>query len=253
MTAIVGILCKDGVVVGTDSSATLSNGTYRTVEQPMEKIEVIDGHLIVAGTGSIGLGQRFCYLLHKAWQEKHFSNPRNDGRSEFDIVKAVSRAFIEDMSHTYLKPGDYGALLAFPFRNKPFLCEFGVKNFQPEFKNEQFWYCSMGSAQVILDPFLGFLRDVFWEEGPPNLYEGVFAAVWALLHAIDVNPGGVNGPPRVAVLERDSRGRLFARKLSDDELGEHRQAIAEAKLHLRSFRDKYRPEAGEDLPQLGEE
>ena len=41
MTSVVGILCKDGVVVGTDSSATFDNGQIRTIEQPFEKIEIM--------------------------------------------------------------------------------------------------------------------------------------------------------------------------------------------------------------------
>ena len=250
MTAIIGILCKNGIVIGSDSSATFTAGTYRTIEQPMEKIEVIDGRLIVASTGSVGLSQRFSHLLRKAWREKLFSSGSEESKSEFEIVKSISRAFIEDMGHTFLKPGDFGVLLAFPFNNRCFLCEFGLRDFQPEFKTEHLWYCSMGSAQTILDPFLGFLRDVFWVEGPPNVYEGIFAATWALQHAIDVNPGGVNGPVRIAVLERDNKGRLFARKVSEDELGEHLQAVDEAKLHLRNVREKYKPEAGADLPQL---
>ena len=59
MTAVVGILCSDGVVVGTDSSMTMASGTFRTIEQPTEKLDVVDNRAIIAGTGSVGHGQRF--------------------------------------------------------------------------------------------------------------------------------------------------------------------------------------------------
>ena len=94
----------------------------------------------------------------------------------------------------------------------------------------------MGSSQPITDPFLALIREVFWEDGPPTIQEAVFAATWALEHAIAVNPGGVNGPPRIAVLENAGKGHYAARVLSDAELDEHRQYIAEAKKTLKDFK-----------------
>ena len=52
MTAIVGVLCRDGVVIGTDSSATFTYGPQRTIEQPTEKLSIVDQSVIVAGTGA---------------------------------------------------------------------------------------------------------------------------------------------------------------------------------------------------------
>lgn len=76
------------------------------------------------------------------------------------------------------------------------------------------------------------------------MQEGVFAATWTLDHAIRVNPGGVNGPARIAVLERAEKGRFKARLLDDAELAQHRQNVDEAKQHLREFRRKHEPSAG---------
>jgi hypothetical protein len=55
MTSVVGALCKDGVVVGSDSAATFVAGGMRTIEQPTEKLVVVRDHIIVAGTGQVGL------------------------------------------------------------------------------------------------------------------------------------------------------------------------------------------------------
>lgn len=57
MTILVGLLCKEGIVIGADSSATFGSAQFRTIEQPTDKIEIIDNQIIVAGTGQIGLGQ----------------------------------------------------------------------------------------------------------------------------------------------------------------------------------------------------
>lgn len=66
MTILVGIKCKDGVLIGSDSSATFAAGQIRTIEQTTKKIEIVDGKIIVAGTGQIGLGQRFCHQVEQA-------------------------------------------------------------------------------------------------------------------------------------------------------------------------------------------
>ena len=142
MTAVVGVLCRDGVVIGTDSSATFGPGPqFRTIEQPTDKLDVIGEHLIIAGTGEIGLSQRFCAIAEMAWKEKLFQKP------PLEVVKLLSRAAIEDMAQTYLQPGKYGALLAFPCGDIPCLCEFALHNFQPELKTDRLWYTSMGSAE----------------------------------------------------------------------------------------------------------
>lgn len=246
MTAIVGIYCRDGVVIGCDSSATFSHGQFRTIEQPTEKLNVIGNQIIVAGTGSVGLGQRFCSILRSAHDEKVLN------ADALHVVKQLSRATIEDFGQTYLKPGQYGALVAFPTGQRHQLCEFQLADFQPELKDDRIWYVSMGSSQPITDPFLGLMREVFWRDGLPKVQDAVFAVTWTLDHAIATNPGGVNGPARVAVLERGRKDRLMARILSDEELDEHRQYIEEAKARLRSIREDGTQRAPGKTPRVPE-
>lgn len=39
MTILVGVLCKDGVIIGADGSATFGAGQMRTIEQPIDKLK----------------------------------------------------------------------------------------------------------------------------------------------------------------------------------------------------------------------
>jgi hypothetical protein len=230
MTAIVGVLCRDGVVIGSDSSVTFGPGPqFRTMEQPIEKLDVIGGGVIIAGTGEVGLGQRFSAIVRRAWEGKKFTG------EPIELGKLLTREFLIDMEFTGLKPGQYGALLAFPIGHSFHLCEFQLKDFQPEFKNKRLWYASMGSGQPITDPFLALMREIFWQEGLPTLQEGVFAVTWTLEHAILINPGGINGPVRIAVLEHGRKGQLEARLVPDTELDEQRQAIGDAKAQLSEW------------------
>ena len=243
MTAIVGVLCRDGAVIGTDSSTTFTSGQQRTIEQQTEKLDIVADRIVIAGTGSVGLGQRFSAIVERAWKDQGFSAQA----TRIEIGKALSRTAIEDFKSTYALQGTFGALLAFPVGNSPVLCEFDTQDFQPEVKTPQVWYCSMGSTQPITDPFLALMREIFWSAGQPSVDEATFAVTWALDHAIAVNPGGVNGPARIAVLKREV-GQFRARLLDGADLEEHRGLIEEAKDRLRELPAQFG--ANENAPDV---
>lgn len=229
MTVLVGVYCKDGVVIGTDSAATFAAGQVSTIEQSTRKIDIVGDHVIVAGTGAVGLSQRFTAIVDHAWREKVFQ------KSAIEIGKFLAAEAIKDFSSTSA-PRDYGALVAFPCQHKHMLCEFAPPHFQPELKTDRIWYVSMGGAQAIADPFLGLIREVFWIEGVPTHSEAVFAVAWTLSHAIKLNPGGVNAPMQIAVLASE-KGKLSARMLSDAEISEHQGNVEGAIDHLRKYGD----------------
>jgi hypothetical protein len=235
MTALMGIICSDGVVIGSDSSATFAaNPQFRTIEQKTKKIEIIDDRVIVGGTGEMGLGQRFCEVIRQLWTKSDFRRhpPQH-------IVKEFSKAGIDDFAFTQAQRGTYGALIAFPCGKTFHLCELAITNFQPEFKNVNMWFVSMGSGQPITDPFLALLKRVFWKSGQPTVNEAVFAITWALQHVIELNPGGVNGPPQIAVLkmEGDRDPQLKARLLDDAAIQEHINNVQGAEDHLAKYRE----------------
>lgn len=243
MTAIVGLFCKDGVVIGADSSMTLSAaGNFRTIEQSSNKIHIVDGRVIVAGTGSVGLGQRFCALVEKVGGLK--GNP-------LEAAKQLCKGAIDDFAQTGLAIGkiDYGALVAFPVQHQPQLCEFAHGNFQPELRTSQMWFSTMGNHQHITDAFLGLMKDVFWPDSQPSLHDGVFTVVWTLEHVVSLNTGGVADPIRIAILETKD-GKAKARILEESELAQHKQYVAEAKNHMRRFRDNFKPGAAATVPDV---
>jgi hypothetical protein len=237
VTAIVGIRCKDGVVIGADSSATFCDGGgNRFIEQSTrKKIEIIAENVIVAGTGSVGHMQRFTAVTQKLWTEKAFS-----GKSDLEIGKLLSSGGIADFNQTHaMNRLDFAAMVAYPANDHPALCELPGAQvlFQPEIKKvDDLWFASCGSGQPITDPFLALLRKVYWQNEAPPLQGGIFMALWALQHACEVNPGGIKEPITIAVLARE-KGKLRARMLDDAELAEHQNMVAEATKHMAAFRD----------------
>ena len=232
MTAVVGVLCSDGAVVGTDSSVTMGDGMARTIEQPADKLAVVEKKIVLAGTGELGAGQRFKNVVEREWRNKTFA--ARDHRTNVDVCRDISKAAIEDFAETRADRSSYGALLAAPVGKHPVLCEFSVKWFQPMLYTPDLPFCSMGSSQPITDPFLALMREIFWPRRRPSTRDAVFAVTWALDHAIAVNPGGVNGPARVARLVADGDGGLVAEMCTDSDMAEHRSWIAEVKKAMAS-------------------
>jgi Proteasome subunit len=244
VTVLVGIKCKDGIVIGSDSSVTFGAGGGSTIEQTARKIEIIEGSIICAGTGQLGLGQRFCHQLTEGYKNKRFAN-----LGAIDTGRVMTELAIGDFSKTQVKAGQYGALVAFVAKKELQLCEFASTDFQPELKTDQIWYASMGSGQAIADPFLGLMRKVFWGNGMPNLSDGAFIAAWTLKHTIDVNAGGVNGPINLATL-RMVDDRPVAVYLTQEQLEQHLESVAGAETHLAAYRDALQGSGHADVPDV---
>lgn len=236
MTVLVGFLCDGGVVIGADSAATFTQGPHPTIEQPTQKIQVVGESVVLATSGQVGLSQRFANVVEKQWDDRLFSS--TTAKDIYAVAKQICADTLDDFVSTRVNvnPLPLGALLAFPFKKDAFLCEFAHDNFQPEFKNEKLWYVSMGSGQQIADPFLGLMRRCFCPDHPPSLKEGIFIVAWTLDHTIRLNPGGIAGPPQIAVLEEGMPG-CTARMLDQDELDEHVNNVEDAHEYLSAYRD----------------
>jgi len=242
VTSIVGVLCRDGAVIGTDSATTFG-GRNRTIEQRTEKLDIVGDEIILAGAGQLGLRQRFRDIVEEAWRKDFLKKSR-----PIDLGKYFSATTIQDFGSTRAPQGAFGAMLAFPHQADPFICTFDPEHFQPELIEERLWYDSMGSAKPITDPFLALMRKAFWTSGPPLVHDAIFAVTWALEHAIEVNPGGVNDPIRIAVLKGQGT-RLRARILADHELLEHKQSVTTVYDELRRFRERQSAVRARDLPE----
>jgi 20S proteasome alpha/beta subunit len=234
MTVIVGVLCEDGIVIGSDSSATMLAGNAPSIEQPVKKTFIISDNVIMAGTGQGGFGQRFEDVLTKLRAANKFEQEPD----KFKIVKEISKLAQQDFGYTGGRGGQFGALIAFQSSKGFHLCEFAISDFQPEFKTDEQWFCCMGSGQPLTDPLLGMLRRVFFRDDKPNLSEGLFAVTWALEHAIELNPGGINRPIQMAVLQAVAPSkRMTAKLLTPDELLEHASHVQGMEEHIGAYRE----------------
>ncbi len=235
MTLIAGIRCLDGVVIGSDSAGTFSSvrGVTTIAQHLSRKIDVVDNHVIVAGTGEVGLGQRFVAIVEEQWRSKKFQ-----GKSAIDIGKILSVEAKHDFSITNAQPGTYGALVAVPRDGHTAeLIELDINCFQPEVKDKNnIWYVSMGAGQSVADPLLGFMREAFWGDDPPSLEDGVFAMTMMLTLGCKMAPFGVAAPIQMALLRPEKKG-LRASRLSNGEIAEHLGNVEEVIGYFGKYRD----------------
>jgi 20S proteasome alpha/beta subunit len=172
MTVIVGILCSDGVVIGSDSALAVGRVGRYTIERQegsVFKIEIIEDNIITAFTGAAGLAQRFNDLVATTIRElrRPYVQPRLpsgigpvgspvqlilfrnnfQGKVPYDeiapveIGRIISQLAINDFQKTpstlQQQPTigwGFGALFAFVSGAEPQLIDFDSVQFHPELK-----------------------------------------------------------------------------------------------------------------------
>lgn len=243
MTLIVGIKCDSGVVIGADSASTNTTSTgQQTAMQPTKKLDIIDDKIIVGVSGSVGLAQFFKAEVDKLWKTNAFSgNEVEDARIK--ITTAFRTHLIREGKFAQDSCGVLGklqqqeiissSLIAMPIKKNPVLLEFTATGSSEE-KKEAMPTVAIGCAQQIADPFLYFLRRVFWPDRLPTLVEGKIAAYWALDYSIKASPGNVGFPVKIAILEKANTDSK-AYELREEELAYLDSIVDEAEKHLKRF------------------
>lgn len=233
MTLIVGVICRNGVVIGADSIATV---TTAVEQQVSDKITIEEDDVIIACSGSAGLSQLIKEELRGRWHEfKQFRCAR-------DVRNAVSEAMFSQIEPTAKRAKSAGksfggcdTIVALPINHTPALFQFNALGDSMEITSE-LTFASIGNGSSQADPFLAFLKRILWSDQAPNSTRiAILGVLWTLQHVSRVSAGlGVGEPHRIAVLEKQG-GSWVAKLLGEGELSEHRQAIIEAEDALRSF------------------
>jgi 20S proteasome alpha/beta subunit len=240
MTVLVGILCSDGVVVASDSAATMAAGRMPTIgQQSTRKVyKLADSRIIYAGTGAVGMAQLIADRLDRGYRSGEFK-----GAATPEQMMGMLGAAITQMVMPYLQSGGmvHGmghsgdgslckSLVAIDVKGTPCLFSFDF-NGAPERMTAHLPFISMGSGQPIADPFLAFLKRLIWAKDAPTLVEGKLVSVWTIDHVCKTNPGGVGGDVQIMVLPKG--GAVI--ELADGECAEHKQQAAGAESALVKY------------------
>jgi len=241
MTVLIGVLCKNGIVIGSDSVATCSSGpSSPTMEVgPVRKIEIIEDKIITATTGSIGLSQRYINILTRLVKQGF-------KKDEMKCVTSISHEVIADFQNTPpfssnpFQGWGLGALLAFSIDDNFYLVEFDVTDFRPEFKNKRdLPIVSMGLGQRFADPFLAFLWKDFLKGNEISLSEGILITCWTLDHTLKVNYGMIGGDKNISLLTKNSKNEVVCRYLLEEEVMHYTNHISDIMTYITDYKKEF--------------
>jgi 20S proteasome alpha/beta subunit len=264
MTLIIGIKGKDGIVMASDGAATLGSMGQSTALQPTRKLSVIKEKLVIGVSGPVGLGQMLKGKAEAMWDAHALSGKKphegmqvlSQGFREYILPELqVARVASQTIGNAGLSSAICLTLVAVPIGGDLCLFQFDQQG-SPEETTEEIPFASIGSGQPIADPFLGLLRRIFWSDHQPTVQEALFAAVWALDHAIKINPGGVAEPMQVITMIKNG-ANIEIKELSDAELSEHRTAVKAAEgaiaESLTHFKKSMAGDVGVKIPEPASE
>jgi 20S proteasome alpha/beta subunit len=255
MTLIIGFKCSDGLVVGADSGATMGDyvSGLRTIMQPMTKLQLVADKSIIGVSGPVGLGQLYVDCverIHNEFRDKDISwicrRLRDEFRKDAEIALHMAAMATQVLGANARAGAITTTLVALAARDGPYLVQFDCECC-PEVTTNDLPFVSIGSGQLIADPFLAFLKRIFWKDRSPSVSEGIFAVNWTLAHALDTAPGGIAPPITIGELKMEGT-QPKARLLSDKELREHREMRTQAEAHIKKFEELLRPVGGEKEP-----
>ena len=192
MTLIVGAQCSDGIVFGADSGATFVPGNVGmspgmgTAMQPMSKLHVIEGSVLAGVSGAVGLAQLYVDRIQELWQGPRLKQPQVSVAGvqrliEEEIWKDASvaidkanKVFAPTIGQNALSMVATHSLVALPIGRNKVLTMFQF-DFQgkAEAASKDLPFAAIGSGQPIADPFLAFLRRVFWRDSSLTMQDGI--------------------------------------------------------------------------------
>lgn len=233
MTVVVAFLCSDGAVVAADSMLTPTMGGISVGHHSGVKCSVIGGQQVFAFAGDQGQAARFKLIAETA--------SINLAAAGHPLVYGVqvSAAILGQLASTGIQVNNVGVntVLSFIHGGNCHCCIFEGA-LQPRLLDADHTYAALGSGKLSADPFLRYVWDIFGTPGQsPKVHLAAFLAVWTVQHVIDVNPGGVAGPIRVGVIQREETNNFAARELSVAEIDAHSLAIQDAAQALRDWRN----------------
>ncbi|RPH95186.1 hypothetical protein EHM69_05250 [candidate division KSB1 bacterium] len=264
MTLIVGVRCSDGVVLGADGAATYGNVYEHTIQQSTKKLRTISGSLVVGVSGSVGLSQFILAAVEKVWHQVKADSRNTPEQLRVALSSEIRKYLLPELSvaaeaakllgsaaHSSAMCSALVAMPKYAQSQDGYLFEFDHQGSSEEKINDGS-FVAIGSGQGTADPFLAFLRKVFWKDTQPSIVDGIFATVWTLCHTIETSPGGVSFPIQIITLRNEVNRGFVATELSQEQVEEHRESTGDAERMLLEWRRQQRdktPPPGEGPPE----
>lgn len=244
MTLIVGLRCSDGVVLGADSAATFGNQVSTTIRQETNKLFILpDDRAVVGVSGSSGIAQTIVGELGR-FCAGEIGDDAQEVAAELAVrmSEAIS-PLIRAAGTTKEIYGDkaYNDVVSESLTVMPVGQELALihlnQTFSPSVATRSLPFVAIGSGEANADPFLAFLKEIYFPDGDIGVINGEFIVFWALHHACTTHHGGVSEPLQIMTLSYDAR--LVIREHSKNDLKEHGDMVRAVCEAMKDFRNSF--------------
>lgn len=237
MTLIVGVLSKDGLVIGSDGLITMTTFEKPTIVQKGKKLKIINDKIIYGMAGNIGLNQMFCDAIEKAALQNNLYN-NNSGTMIHNVRKALVSPLNEIIDTTNREIPLFGNSIGANVRSfsiagtiiseKPILFHLN-EQLIPEIVKPETPFITMGAGQEIADSFMANINRIFYRDSLPALSEAITAIIWTIDNTIKLSPNKLGHPIQIIKLELDG----CPEELSNDDIDNYSKKVT--KLENKFF------------------
>lgn len=236
MTAALGVICQDGIVMGSDgaSSTVQTSGKIR-YERAKQKIWIheIDTLCCVMGVtaGKAASGQFVKYAIKRYIEIRKERLPKID---EYDLMFETRKWLLDEWQKVPLAlPSSFSALLSFAVNNESpkFMLQLQGSELAPMLIDQDLNYHSIGSGSTIINPFFEFLKEIFWNDTLPTVAEAQIGVVWALQHTIATSSAGVGAPVSVGTMQGVNASLITPKEMAQ----EIEEFIVDMKQNLQQY------------------
>jgi 20S proteasome alpha/beta subunit len=244
VSLIIGLKCSNGIIVAADSAATFGGLMRDTIRQTAHKIHVVDDRVLIGCAGLVGLGQRYIGELREmlsggrdftvlppyrlmAHIQQRFTDATQETMQSLLLAKRVSNLGLLNagLAGTIVAMKSGGDLALFSFDE---ICN-------PEGATADLPFVSVGSGQVLADPFLAHVKRVLWGNEQPSMALGSLGVIWTLQHVIGVNPGGISAPLEIYQMMLDEAGNVRIEAMHPDSMSDAESQISDIETRMRDI------------------
>ena len=250
MTAIIGVKCKDGIVIGADSRVTRNLGEFGPIHDLVDKIELFEGHnIIFVGAGLQHLIDRYVDLVKDVLENEETDK---DDHRKF-IRSIIEEAEVEfkyvDRGKDNILPVE--VLLAFNSKNRPYLCHI-YEDFDYKFVGNVPPSIALGLGKDGLTVFFEQMHKILINEGETlDVSAAQFCVYWSFSNLTTLAPSSYEKTKIVSLIYNENEQEWSVGRLSTSQLNEQELHIKKIRNGMASsFRENFRSSGVSDLPEI---
>ena len=258
MTILLSILCKDGVVIGSDSMSTL--GMVGTgVGVPNNKTVVLED-LIVSCAGDDRLMSKFVLFLENNFH--HYAEEFKDSSDVYDLPNKISTEFSKYLYAHYeampeqirnmilisiqQAPGfNFSAFIAFSWKGNHYLFSYCTKLLPAIVRDDGIWHQIRGSGSSVASPSIHLVKKLLDINEKPDVNRGSLLCYWTIKHAIEVSSGGIGGNINIKILRKNG-GKY---QIEEGNIAEHESFLTDFYKHIHSY-ESISEHTAQRIPQV---